>query len=155
MTKRRYCRAKTRAGTPCRRPAGWGTDHPGEGRCKLHGGKSPRGLLHPRYKHGKYAKYEVVVTCEQRRGQRVAVNEVIVEFDSDGRCKGIVVPDQKEGTEYDPPLPLRPQDVKVFQQVPLYTVTVKKRRKQRKLKKQQSQGHRHSKQAKRSGKPKE
>ncbi len=34
------CRAKTRAGTPCKRPAGWGTDHPGTGRCKLHGGKS-------------------------------------------------------------------------------------------------------------------
>lgn len=26
-----------RSGT-CKRPAGWGTDHPGEGRCKLHGG---------------------------------------------------------------------------------------------------------------------
>lgn len=34
------CGAKTRAGTPCQRPAGWGTDHVGIGRCKLHGGKS-------------------------------------------------------------------------------------------------------------------
>ena len=35
------CGAKTRrSGTPCRRPAGWGTDHPGRGRCKLHGGAS-------------------------------------------------------------------------------------------------------------------
>ncbi|MBC8590621.1 phage terminase small subunit [Wansuia hejianensis] len=34
------CGAKTRKGTPCLRPAGWGTDHPGEGKCKLHGGKS-------------------------------------------------------------------------------------------------------------------
>lgn len=34
------CRAKTRAGTPCKQPAGWGTNHFGEGRCKLHGGKS-------------------------------------------------------------------------------------------------------------------
>lgn len=25
----------------CRRPAGWGTDHPGIGRCKLHGGSTP------------------------------------------------------------------------------------------------------------------
>ena len=32
------CGAKNRAGDPCQRPAGWGTDHPGEGRCKLHGG---------------------------------------------------------------------------------------------------------------------
>lgn len=30
----------TRAGTPCRQPAGWGTEHPGAGRCKLHGGAS-------------------------------------------------------------------------------------------------------------------
>lgn len=28
------------SGTTCRRPAGWGTDHPGIGRCKLHGGKT-------------------------------------------------------------------------------------------------------------------
>ena len=45
MTKRVYsgkkCGAKTRAGTPCKRPSGWGTDHVGEGRCKLHGGASP------------------------------------------------------------------------------------------------------------------
>lgn len=34
------CGAKTRAGTPCKQKAGWGTDHVGEGRCKLHGGKS-------------------------------------------------------------------------------------------------------------------
>jgi len=34
------CGAKTRAGTPCQQKAGWGTDHVGEGRCKLHGGKS-------------------------------------------------------------------------------------------------------------------
>lgn len=26
---------------PCRRPAGWGTDHPGWGQCKLHGGAAP------------------------------------------------------------------------------------------------------------------
>lgn len=34
------CGAKTRKGTPCLRPAGWGTNHPGTGRCKLHGGCS-------------------------------------------------------------------------------------------------------------------
>ena len=35
------CGAKTRAGAPCGRPAGWGTGHPGIGRCKLHGGSTP------------------------------------------------------------------------------------------------------------------
>lgn len=37
---KKTCGAKTRAGTPCKQPAGWGTNHAGEGRCKLHGGKS-------------------------------------------------------------------------------------------------------------------
>ncbi|GAA0528664.1 hypothetical protein GCM10010172_06580 [Paractinoplanes ferrugineus] len=39
------CGGKRRAaesnGAPCTRPAGWGTDHPGTGRCKLHGGATP------------------------------------------------------------------------------------------------------------------
>lgn len=36
----RKCRRKTRAGKPCKKIAGWGTDHVGAGACKLHGGKS-------------------------------------------------------------------------------------------------------------------
>jgi len=45
------CGAKTKGdGEPCKRPAGWGTDHPGVGRCKLHGGATP-------VKHGLYSKY--------------------------------------------------------------------------------------------------
>ncbi len=45
------CIARTKKdGSPCRRPAGWGTDHVGEGKCKLHGGASP-------IKHGLYSKY--------------------------------------------------------------------------------------------------
>jgi hypothetical protein len=28
------CGAKTRSGGQCGRPAGWGTNHPGIGRCK-------------------------------------------------------------------------------------------------------------------------
>lgn len=35
------CGAKTRSGTDCGRPAGWGTDHSGIGRCKNHGGSTP------------------------------------------------------------------------------------------------------------------
>ena len=38
------CGARTkRSGEPCGHRAGWGTDHPGFGRCKLHGGCSPSG----------------------------------------------------------------------------------------------------------------
>lgn len=35
------CGARIRAGSPCKLPAGWGTEHIGTGRCKLHGGASP------------------------------------------------------------------------------------------------------------------
>lgn len=34
--KRALCGAPTGKGTPCTRPAGWGTDHPGRGRCRQH-----------------------------------------------------------------------------------------------------------------------
>lgn len=44
------CGAMGRKGSPCRRPAGWGTDHPGYGTCKLHLGSSAR--------HGKAAARE-------------------------------------------------------------------------------------------------
>ncbi len=40
----RHCGARTRAGSQCGRPAGWGTAHVGFGRCKLHGGMSPSHL---------------------------------------------------------------------------------------------------------------
>jgi hypothetical protein len=42
------CGARNRQGKPCGRVAGWGTNHPGEGRCKIHGGNS---LV----KHGRYS----------------------------------------------------------------------------------------------------
>jgi len=37
------CDAQNRDGEPCGLPAGWGTDHPGEGRCKHHGGSASGG----------------------------------------------------------------------------------------------------------------
>lgn len=42
------CGAKNRSGQPCGQKAGWGTDHVGKGRCKLHGGLTP-------VKHGRYS----------------------------------------------------------------------------------------------------
>lgn len=35
-----HCGAKTRSAGRCRKQAGWGTDHLGQGRCRLHGGSS-------------------------------------------------------------------------------------------------------------------
>lgn len=49
------CGARNRQGQPCAKPAGWGTDHNGEGRCRLHGGKGGRPI-----KHGRNSKYEVL-----------------------------------------------------------------------------------------------
>jgi|SRR6185369_16132013 len=37
---------RRQADAPCTRPAGWGTPHPGIGRCKLHGGSTPSHVLH-------------------------------------------------------------------------------------------------------------
>lgn len=39
------CGGKRRKGGRCGRPAGWGTNHPGVGKCKLHGGSSPASEL--------------------------------------------------------------------------------------------------------------
>ena len=43
------CGAETRDGSPCKNRAGKGTDHLGEGRCKLHGGNAGRPPKHGRY----------------------------------------------------------------------------------------------------------
>jgi|GEM_PF-3592948 len=53
------CGAKKKQGEGvCQQPAGWGTDHPGEGRCKLHGGRGARrGRENPAFRHGLYAKH--------------------------------------------------------------------------------------------------
>jgi hypothetical protein len=41
---RGVCGAVRKGKGLCRRPAGYGTDHPGVGRCKQHGGNSPAGI---------------------------------------------------------------------------------------------------------------
>lgn len=44
------CGAHKRDGSfqDCGQPAGWGTDHPGVGRCKYHGGCTPSHSAHAR-----------------------------------------------------------------------------------------------------------
>ena len=39
----RYCWGRTKSGGNCKRPKGWGTDHPGFGRCKFHLGSTING----------------------------------------------------------------------------------------------------------------
>jgi len=43
------CGAKNRYGEPCQHEAGWGTDHVGTGKCKLHGGNAGRPVEHGLY----------------------------------------------------------------------------------------------------------
>ena len=45
------CGAKTRRGQECKQPA------MENGRCRLHGGLTPRGIAAPGFKHGRYSKY--------------------------------------------------------------------------------------------------
>lgn len=62
------CEARNRAGNPCQRPAGWGTDHPGIGRCKLHLGSAPN--------HRKHAQVEQARQAVQRFGLASVGHEV-------------------------------------------------------------------------------
>jgi hypothetical protein len=59
MTDTPKCGAKTRAadGHACTHGVGQRTEHPGEGKCWLHGGKTPRGMKSPHFKHGRDSRY--------------------------------------------------------------------------------------------------
>lgn len=70
------------SGAPCGRPAGWGTDHVGTGRCKLHGGVSkgagaPVGNTNPKT-HGLFSRSlgslgrEVYEQAEKSDGHQLA-----------------------------------------------------------------------------------
>lgn len=49
---RRQCDAKSKqSGQRCKNPA------MANGKCRLHGGKTPKGVASPHYKHGRYSKY--------------------------------------------------------------------------------------------------
>jgi len=59
MTDYENCGATNRQDEPCGLPAGWGTDHVGDGRCKLHGGNAgaPKGEANGNFKSGAWSKY--------------------------------------------------------------------------------------------------
>jgi len=78
------CNATTRDGDPCQLPAGWGTDHVGEGRCKLHGGSTvtPTGEDNGAFKHGLFSDHlgeedrETIATLEEY-GDAEKLDEII------------------------------------------------------------------------------
>ena len=61
-----YCEARNRQGKPCRLRAGWGTNHVGHGRCKLHGGKSP-GAPKGNKNALKHGNYTIEAITERRK----------------------------------------------------------------------------------------
>jgi hypothetical protein len=78
------CGATKRDGTDdaCQLPAGWGTDHTGEGRCKLHGGAEDAGAPEGNQnatRHGIHATPEYLADHlnESQRDQLVATFEAL------------------------------------------------------------------------------
>lgn len=75
---------------PCKRPAGWGTDHPGEGRCKLHGGsstgpKTAQGRLKVALTHTKHGKYSKLLqnSMDKSKHYREIAESLLPEFELD------------------------------------------------------------------------
>jgi hypothetical protein len=62
----RRCGAKTRDGDPCKN---WGILP--SGRCRMHGGRSPRWFASPRYVHGRYSRYGLEAVVARTERQRV------------------------------------------------------------------------------------
>src|SRR5215218_3731776 len=50
LPAKNLCGAKTRSGGECRQPA------MANGRCRMHGGRSPRGVAHPSFKTGRFSR---------------------------------------------------------------------------------------------------
>jgi len=63
----RRCGARTRQGTRCRK---WGMSN---GRCRLHGGLTPRGLASPHFRHGRYSRDWLTVLAVLYGGYRRAM----------------------------------------------------------------------------------
>jgi hypothetical protein len=78
---RAYCGAKKRQGEGfCHRPAGWGTDHVGSGRCKLHGGSTRSGKTRAARQLAATLGEELDVEPQEAllRAVRIAAREVSV-----------------------------------------------------------------------------
>jgi uncharacterized protein YjcR len=105
----KYCGARTRAGTPCKRPAGWGTDHVGDGRCKLHGGKStgapPEKMQNNQNakKHGFFSKYipketlEIMGMLDEKDPADLLWDQIMIQYAAIIRAQSIMfVTDKNE-----------------------------------------------------------
>ena len=109
---KKYCGAKTRTGTPCRRPAGWGTDHVGEGRCKLHGGRSTgappekmKGNQNAK-KHGFFSKYipqetlEIMGMLEEKSPADLIWDQIMIQYAAIIRAQQIMYVESKNSLRF-------------------------------------------------------
>lgn len=96
------CGARKKRGTgDCTRPAGWGTPHPGTGRCKLHGGCAPSSVtagIETRaerllYKHDAAPVADPLEALQRLAGRALALEEAFgqlvndlteIRYDSEG-----------------------------------------------------------------------
>ena len=86
MTLAKLCGIKRLKGEqlPCRRPAGWGTDHAGFGSCKLHGGATPSHTKHAEKQRAAWQQFlideidpSLAVIRRLRDGEDVAARDRI------------------------------------------------------------------------------
>src|SRR3954471_7264732 len=93
----RWCGGRNRHGTQCKRPAGWGTDHVGWGRCKLHGGNTPNGRRYayrlealgsmPRRGGGVWVEpTDALLFCVHREAGRQAWLRAMLEVEAGDDC---------------------------------------------------------------------
>lgn len=64
----KHCGADRKGKTPCTQSKGWGTSHPGYGRCKLHGGSTRN--------HEKAARHEIALRAVERFGLASVGHEI-------------------------------------------------------------------------------
>lgn len=80
----KFCGARKRQGEgTCRRPSGWGTNHLGYGRCKLHGGTTPSGKVSAE-------REEVRARLRLYAGERALIDPVTALLEELHRTAGIV-----------------------------------------------------------------
>ena len=82
------CGGTNRQGEPCGNAAGKGTDHPGAGNCKNHGGSPPAGRVHALneqarrllYKHDAPPVADPLEALQRLAGRALALEETIGEL---------------------------------------------------------------------------
>lgn len=83
--EKQYCGGKRRQGpegATCTRPPGWGTDHPGWGACKLHGGSTPNG--------GKSAQTKMAAAASATYGLPIEISPTLALMQEVWRTQGHV-----------------------------------------------------------------